>query len=1103
MAINKSLYAFGYLNNEMNFSPRRSKNKRFELTYVTPSHVMLKLLDSQMVVNVKSRYSAEILEVQVMGKDCYAVARTMQTLIIYDFRSDLASEVPWTDTGDKERFYFENPNVCMIFNQGELILIEYGQNEILGSFRTELVNPHTISVRINERFLRARRHANMENKKLAYLMDLKSIAIVDLVNDLTLGHINHENKIDWVELNESGTKLLFRDRKTHLMLVDVETLSKQVLDQNCSFVQWIPGSDVVVAQSKHLLKIWYNLDTPEQCHEIEIKGQALDVIKEEKRTYVSVLQGTATVQVPLDEDRIEFVTAIEAGDLIRAIIFLESCPSNSETEAMWTKLARAAVDTRDLKIAQRAYARLGDIPRAKFLSDTIEQCADLEEINSEEIRFWKNSHKVEARMCLLEGQLKTAEAVYIANDDVDGAVTMYETMLKYDEAVSLAKAKLHPRSRELSEDLLTRLVNTGQYEVAAEFLEKHGDIVHAVKLFLEGGCPTKAAKLLQKYPHTKLEKDVSLQISGALLQGDFFEEAGDYFEVVGQKSYALECYRKGRIFDKAVKLAKLAFPNDVVQLEEEWGDYLAGNRQLDAATDHYIEAGQLIKGLDAAIESRQFKKALQIVKVVEDKEAVRDQYTKIGDYYKQVDDHAQAENCYLSGGNPKLAIDMYSSVDLWDEAYRVAAKVSSNKIELHAEYSNQAKALLEASKMIQAERLYMALGEPDSAINMYAKAKMYEDVMRLVSAHHPEHLEQTMKHVADIMAKEENFRSAEHYYIKANKYDEAVKMYARKRHWEDAYRVARTGGGAPAGKLVIYEWAESLGGEMALRLLKKFGYLQEGIDHFCERLKFHFALEIAKAGAEERISEVHLRWGKELEQRGEYSQAVAHYLDAQKPKDAIEMYIRANMLDEAVDLADEHVKEDLPQILLIQAKHHFSERNYAKFEQACLRAEKPEFALEMYKNIDMWTDAFRLAKEYAPHAMKTLQADYDARGVEKMMKGNPSALISQAKEFERIGEYRRAVECYLRLDETQLDNKVALARCWGRAADLAVKFLKRNDELDRVVHQIAPRLLSCQMYGDAAMLYFHIGRPKEAIECYIAGDQWEDARRAAKDTSEE
>ena len=41
----------------------------------------------------------------------------------------------------------------------------------------------------------------------------------------------------------------------------------------------------------------------------------------------------------------------------------------------------------------------------------------------------------------------------------------------------------------------------------------------------------------------------------------------------------------------AVDLARYAFPAEVVKLEEQWGDYLASQKQLDAAINHFIEAG--------------------------------------------------------------------------------------------------------------------------------------------------------------------------------------------------------------------------------------------------------------------------------------------------------------------------------------------------------------------------------------------------------------------------------------------------------------------------------------------------------------------------------
>ena len=52
--------------------------------------------------------------------------------------------IAWQGSGGNEKYFFENENVCMIFNAGELTLVEYGSNDSLGSVRTEFMNPHLI-----------------------------------------------------------------------------------------------------------------------------------------------------------------------------------------------------------------------------------------------------------------------------------------------------------------------------------------------------------------------------------------------------------------------------------------------------------------------------------------------------------------------------------------------------------------------------------------------------------------------------------------------------------------------------------------------------------------------------------------------------------------------------------------------------------------------------------------------------------------------------------------------------------------------------------------------------------------------------------------------
>ena len=57
-----------------------------------------------------------------------------------------------------------------------------------------------------------------DNKKITYLMDIKTIQVLDLVTSHVLATINHDSKVDWLELNPNGTKLLFRD-KVHTSLL--------------------------------------------------------------------------------------------------------------------------------------------------------------------------------------------------------------------------------------------------------------------------------------------------------------------------------------------------------------------------------------------------------------------------------------------------------------------------------------------------------------------------------------------------------------------------------------------------------------------------------------------------------------------------------------------------------------------------------------------------------------------------------------------------------------------------------------------------------------------------------------------------------------------
>ena len=70
-------------------------------------------------------------------------------------------------------------------------------------------------------------------------------------------------------------------------------------------------------------------------------------------------------------------------------------------------------------------------------------------------------------------------------------------------------------------------------------------------------------------------------------------------------------------------------------------------KQLDSAINHYIEAGKTLKALDAAIGARQWKKAVQIVQVVEDIDLVKGYYSQLCHHFASVRDFAVAEKLFL------------------------------------------------------------------------------------------------------------------------------------------------------------------------------------------------------------------------------------------------------------------------------------------------------------------------------------------------------------------------------------------------------------------------------------------------------------------------
>jgi intraflagellar transport protein 172 len=59
--------------------------------------------------------------------------------------------------------------------------------------------------------------------------------------------------------------------------------------------------------------------------------------------------------------------------------------------------------------------------------------------------------------------------------------------------------------------------------------------------------PTRASRLLQQHDRLLADNELVSRVTSALLKGEFFEQAGELYERVGQQGQALDCYRRGEV----------------------------------------------------------------------------------------------------------------------------------------------------------------------------------------------------------------------------------------------------------------------------------------------------------------------------------------------------------------------------------------------------------------------------------------------------------------------------------------------------------------------------------------------------------------------------
>ena len=78
---------------------------------------------------------------------------------------------------------------------------------------------------------------------------------------------------------------------------------KVTLLNYCGYFQWVPNSDVLVAQDRKNLWVWYNVNDQDKIRIINVNGELEEIRRREGKTEVFVEEGNNS-QINLLEDEL-------------------------------------------------------------------------------------------------------------------------------------------------------------------------------------------------------------------------------------------------------------------------------------------------------------------------------------------------------------------------------------------------------------------------------------------------------------------------------------------------------------------------------------------------------------------------------------------------------------------------------------------------------------------------------------------------------------------------------------------------------------------------------------------------------------------------------
>jgi intraflagellar transport protein 172 len=247
------------------------------------------------------------------------------------------------------------------------------------------------------------------------------------------------------------------------------------------------------------------------------------------------------------------------------------------------------------------------------------------------------------------------------------------------------------------------------------------------------------------------------------------------------------------------------------------------------------------------------------------------------------------------------------------------------------------------------------------------------------------------------------------------------------------------------------------------------------------------------------LPDVYLKHALLLEDDEKCDKAEEEFLKAGKPKEAIDMYLHQHDWENAIRVAESFDSSSVSAVFLAHAAVCAESKDLSKAEELFLAASRPDLALSMYQDADLLPEAIRIAQIYLPHRAAELNAAYNSTQARAGKTTVKTDFMVIGRSMEQSTQWAQALEVYLSAKAGKVDPSINIEEIWDRAVEIARKYV--TNRYVEVGIEISRRLVDIKKEESAADLLFEVGRQDDAINLCIQARKFEKAKSLAKGIS--